>query len=174
MGFSFKFKSLGDMRQLRTLVDFIAQQNLNYPHYEDWVQRTEAELINGYKQAILAFSDKTLVGNLIYQSHKDSPFFLELKNLRVRPEFRMRDFARFMLKQVEAESKGKYSAIICDARADRHDSVSFMLGLGYSQLISLPLYESNSSDIVLIKFFDDTNKGNLEMIAKKFSSESAV
>ena len=151
MVFSFRFESMQKSSDLKLLIDFIAKQHLNYPNYDAWVQRTEAELASGYKEAILAFADGHLAGDVIYQQCKDNPSFLELKNLRVHPDMRSRDFARFMLKQVEADKSSRYQSIICDARADRPELTRFMVRMGYKPIIEVPLYNSGSADIVLVK-----------------------
>jgi len=65
MGFNFQFSSLQEVRQLKGLISFLAKQDLNYPGYDNWVQKTEYELDSGYKKAIMAFSDGKLVGDLV-------------------------------------------------------------------------------------------------------------
>ena len=99
--FDFNFTSLQDMKQLRELVDFIHLQDLGYPRYHDWVAKAESELFSGYKGAIIAYSESRVVGNLIFQPHKGISTLLEIKNLRVHQKLRGRDFARFMLRQLE-------------------------------------------------------------------------
>jgi len=68
--FSFTFRTLDRIMDIKTLVGFISKQDNKYPDYQNWVQRTEYELYIGYKKAILALSYGQLVGNLIYQPHK--------------------------------------------------------------------------------------------------------
>jgi ribosomal protein S18 acetylase RimI-like enzyme len=148
---------LGDVKQLKGLISFLAKQDLNYPRYDDWVQKTEYELDSGYKKAILAFSEGKLVGNLIYQKHKEIPEFLELKNLRIHPDFRMRDFGRFMLKQAEVENSGKYDAIICDCHSEQSEIIRFLQSCNYIPIKSIPLYDKNTLEVVLTKFMKKDN-----------------
>lgn len=152
MGFDFRFSSLQDTRQLKQTINFLARQDLGYPNYDRWVQRTEYELDKGYKEAILAFSEDRVVGDLVYQPHKEIQRVLELKNLRIHPDLRMRDFGRFMLKQVEVENSGKYNTIICDCRANQTEVVKFLKSCNYFAVTTIPLYEKDRPEVVLTKF----------------------
>ncbi|MBI2449000.1 GNAT family N-acetyltransferase [Candidatus Pacearchaeota archaeon] len=158
MAFDFNFHGIEDRTDLKELIDFLAYQDLGYPRYQEWVQRTEHELDSGYKKAILAFSERYLVADLIYQQHKEAACFLELKNLRIHPAFRLRGFGRFMLRQVEVEHAEQYEAIICDARANQSDTIKFLESCGYSPLITCPLYDQNTPEIVMIKSLNKDKK----------------
>ncbi len=61
---------------------------------------------------MMSFSEGILVGDLIYQLHKEISNLLELKNIRIHPSIRNRYFAFFMLKQIEKENSGEYIGII--------------------------------------------------------------
>lgn len=157
MKMNFQFTAIQSKKELSQLIYFLHNQNLNYPHYDDWVQRTEGELDYGLKQAILAFSSGYLVGDLVYQKHKENPRFLELKNMRILPELNNRYFARFMLKQVEAENQN-YDAIVCDAPSEFPNIISFMESCGYTAILSKPLYDDNEPEIVMIKPIQKSKK----------------
>lgn len=173
MSFHFHFKGLQDRKDLKDLINFLILQDLGYPNYDDWVQRTEYELDKGYKSVILAFSGRELVGDLIYQPHKEISCFLEIKNLRIHPELRERKFAEFMLKQSEAENKGKYDAIICDAPYN-NPVIGLMKSQGYQILNTIPLYDKNREDVVMLKFLNESKKQLILPIAKKIISAKAL
>jgi len=174
MSFHFHFRGLEDIKDLTNLIDFLALQNLGYPNYDEWMQRTEHELDIGYKHAILAFSENFLVGDLVYQQHKENFRFLELKNLRINSAFQMRDFAGFMLKQVEVDSRENYDAIICDAPVNQPDITDFMESKGYIPFLKLPLYTQNSPDLAMIKFLNQSKKELILPIAKKIIYNKAI
>jgi hypothetical protein len=157
MGFNFQFSSLGDVKELKGLVSFLAKQDLNYPNYDRWVQKTEYELDSGYKKAIMAFSNGKLVGDLVYQNHKEIPRFLELKNLRIRPDLKLRDFGRFMLKQAEVENSGKYDAIIVDCHSEQSEIIKFFESCNYMPIKSIPIYDKNTLEVILVKFMKSKN-----------------
>ena len=170
---NFHFRGLEEKRDLQELINFLILQDLGYPNYDDWVQRTEHELEEKYKSVILAFSGRILVGDLIYQQHKEVSCFLESKNIRIHPQLRERKFAGFMLRQAEAENKEKYDAIICDAPAN-NPIVRFMESQGYEPFITLPLYNQNSPDVVMLKFLDESKRQLILPIAKKITFQKAV
>ena len=115
MGFNFTFGEIGSGKDIGELIDFLSKQSLGYPNYSDWVQRTEAELLLGYKQAVLAYSEGRLVGDIVHQPHKIIPHVREVKNIRVHPDLRERGFARFMLRQVEIGARDE-EAVVVDTR----------------------------------------------------------
>ena len=174
MGFDFRFREVDSTRDLKMLVDFLMKQTLGYPGYEDWVQKTEHEIDVGYKKTIMAFSGSHLVGDCIFQSHKDLPRTRELKNLRIHPEVRNRYFGVFMLKQAEVENKKDYDVIICDARTDRHDVANLLTFMGYTPLMSTSLYDRNAVDTVYLKTFNKRTEQGILYRAKELIANRSL
>jgi hypothetical protein len=150
MPFNFEFRLLEDKKDTNKLKKFLLEQPFNYPYYEDWVERAVSQIDLGYKKTILSFSDGFLVGDLIFQPHKTLMNVIELKNMRIHPNLKRRYFGFFMLRQAEAESRG-YNAIICDTRSDRTDVLNLLRLCEYHEISRVPLYESNTEDVVLLK-----------------------
>ena len=168
MGFNFTFRLMESRKDLETLLDFLMKQSLGYPKYEAWVQRAEHEIKRGYKTAILAFSGGFLVGDLIYQPHKDLPRTRELKNMRIHPNLRRRYFAHFMLKQAEVESREDYDLILCDVRSDQPAVINLMKLFGYTSLVTTCLYNRNMQDVIMVKSFDKTSEEGILYRTQKF------
>lgn len=166
MGFSFNFRLLADRKDLSRLVNFLHTQSLGYLDYDDWVQRAEHEIDSGYKTAVLGFSSGYLVADLIYQPHKQLVRVREIKNLRVHPSVRRRDFAHFMLKQAEVESPD-YQAIICDVRKDQPEAMALLRLAEYVPIASVSLYDTNIKDMVMIKVFDKTTESGIVYRSKQ-------
>ena len=135
--------------EVTAVVDFLSKQSLGYPGYNCWVEKTEAELVAGKKTALLAFLNRKLVADIVWQPHRQVGSLLEIKNLRVSPEVRQRDFGRFLLKQ--AEVIPGFSGIICDVREDQASILQFMQRCGYTKACTLPIYDSEVADVVMIK-----------------------
>ncbi|MCL5018684.1 MAG: hypothetical protein M1416_02890 [Candidatus Pacearchaeota archaeon] len=157
MSFDFRFRFLEDEKEIKQLRNFLLEQPFNYPNYEDWVERSIQQIDNGYKKTILAFSDDILAGDLIFQPHKTLPKVMELKNMRIHPDLKRRYFGFFMFRQAEAESKD-YDAIICDTRSDRLDVLNLLKLCGYREISRVPLYDSNTEDVVLLKNLKNKNQ----------------
>ena len=135
----------------------MAKQSLGYPHYDDWLQHSEPELQEGYKGAILGFYNSQLIGDLVFQPHKQLPQTIEIKNLRIHPMLRRRDCAHFMLKQLEVEYQQKIGLIITDTRASQTAVLALLNSSGYKELARAPIYDSNEEDVVLVKPISEQN-----------------
>ena len=150
MDFNYNFTTIQETAQIRNLIDFIALQDLGYPGYGQWVEKTEHELNMGVKGAILAYSEGKLAADLIFQTHKRIPRVVEIKNLRTHPDLRRKYFARFMLKQLESESTG-YNVLLVDARESQTDMVHFLQSSGFAPILSTNLYSPNERDLIMAK-----------------------
>lgn len=151
MPFDFAFRSVASTREIKATLDFLARQDLKYPKYDEWVQRVEAELFSGQKRAALAYSCGVLVGDVIWQPHKQLPRVREIKNLRVSPKARGRYLAQFLLRQAECEDRQDYDALIGDVRENQPSVIRFMQSMGYQAVAKLNLYEENQREVVLFK-----------------------
>lgn len=144
----------GDIKQFRHLMDFLSKQCLDYPNYNQWLEKTEFEISLGTKSALIAYSDKSIAGDIVWQFHKTIPLLVELKNIRISEKVRERYFASFMLKQVEWSVKECCSGLIVDCRENQLEMKSFLANQGFVPIAVLNLYEKCKKDVCLVKFFD--------------------
>ena len=154
MTFDFRFRTIQSRNDLLRLLDFLRRQDLNYPNYQDWVSRTESELEIGFKTGVIALDGCRVLGDIIWQPHKELPRIREIKNMRVHPNVRERYFARFLMKQAEAENRGSYDALMCDLREDHPEKaplIKMMVSMGYEKICAVNLYDPNVRDIVMMK-----------------------
>lgn len=172
MGFDFNFRLAEDIKDRDKLARFLLKQPLGYPQYEDWVERARQDLERGWKSSVLAFSNGMLVGDLVFQPHKDFPRIRELKNVRVHPKLQGRYFAQFMIRQAEREDLGTFEAIMCDSRSDQTYIRNTLRFCGYEELFRIPLYDTHVEDIVHIKRFDFTPEGIFAPVKKKMLSNA--
>jgi len=173
MSFNFNFRFAEDEKDIGKIIKFLEARPFNYPNYLNWVCRVKEELLVGYKQGIFAVSDDgVLVGDLIFQPHKDFPGnFLELKNLRIHEKIQGRYFGVFMLKQAEVEARGNYQGIVCDVRSDNLSVAGLLKFMGYQELFRAPIYGKNAEDIVFGKSFK-INRGIFVPVKKKILERS--
>ena len=149
----YSFHSLQYTRDVPRLLDFLHGQEMGYPRFDEWLQRTEHELIAGYKQVIIAESDRRVVGDAIFQPHKEIPPLLEIKNMRVHGEFRMRHFGGFMMRQIEIYAREQgFHGLIGDIRADQGNVKNFLIAQRFTEAVTLSLYDSSVPDTVMVKF----------------------
>ncbi|MBI4919347.1 hypothetical protein HY837_05415 [archaeon] len=70
---NFEIKTLGDQKDLSSLLKFLESQPLNYPNYTDWVYGVcKNDLDLGYKSAYLAFRRRALGYFLCKQVEADA------------------------------------------------------------------------------------------------------
>ena len=172
MPFNFQFRHAEERKEIDQLSRFLLLQPLGYPNYGDCVERARTELLSGGKSCILAFSDGVLVGDALYQKHKQFPRVREVKNMRVHSKLQGRYFGVFMLKQAEAENPQDYDAVITDIRSDNLSVLNMARFCGYEELLRTPLYERNAQEVVMIKKFSRTPSGLFGPMKKRLVSHS--
>ena len=173
MGFDFRFRYVEDKKDRGKLAKFLESQSLSYPNYGDWINRTMADLDSGYKRSIIALSNGVLVGDCVFQPHKQFPRIREVKNLRVHPNLRGRYFGVFMLKQAEVENRGEYDAIIAEIRSNQSEIIEMVRFCGYTELARIPLYESHLEEVVMVRTFERTPTGMFEPVKKSLLASAA-
>ena len=156
--FDFTFKDIQSLGQLDDLSRFLLSQSLDYKDYDRWVERSRHEIRSGSKSAITAYSNGIIVGDIIFQGHKSIPNVREIKNIRIDPQLQGRGFAQFMVKQAEIENGNGYDAIMVDAPVNKLDVYGFLIHMGYKPLITVPLYDRNSQDIIFVKNFSTQSR----------------
>ncbi len=159
----FAFKSV-EKRNLDEMTKFILEQNLGYVNHFNWIEKARVELSSGYKEGILAYNNGIIVGDIVFQEHKELPKIGEIKNIRVHPKLRDRRVASFMLRQAELEMP--YDAIIVDARANQQDMISFLIANGYVCIGKRALYDDNNEDVIMIKVKEE--KGIVSLVKNHF------
>ena len=154
MSFNFQFRSVEDGKDIERLVNFLMVQDINYPNYQDWVEKARAEIIMGWKSGVIAVSNGIILGDVIWQPHKELPRIREIKNMRVHISVRKRYFARFLMKQAEAEGRKDYDLLMCDLREDHPEKkplIRMLTSMAYRELYAVNLYDPGVKDIVMIK-----------------------
>lgn len=154
MAIDLTIREISDEKDLRKLRYFLLGQALWYPNYERWIEDVcIPDIENNWKTAILGYSNGHVVGDAIFQKHKQLPRTREIKNLRINPEYRRRDLAHFLIRQVEEENKEQFDRIIVDTDARNKTVVRFLNFCGYNPIMQMPLYSENNLDIIFSKEF---------------------
>jgi len=134
------------------LLNFISSQALSYPNYSDWVYNVcRTDLDAGYKKAYMAWHSGCIVGDLVFQPDKYLPRTLELKNLRIHPDFRRRALGYFLIKQVEADARGVFDQLIIDADSKQKDIHHLLTFSGFQVLTKQHLYAEDNLDYIFVK-----------------------
>ncbi len=156
----YEFKQVSDQKDLRLLGRFIHEHALWYPRYDDWVEYVcIPEIDTGTKKAVVCWAEGTIVGNIIFQRHKQLPRTIELKNLRINPNMRGRGIAHFLVKQLETDARQQgIERVIGDTDERRKDILALMQYMGYTFIQSTSLYSQDAIDIIFMKEFSDAKR----------------
>jgi hypothetical protein len=171
----FYFTPLQDMSQLRQLIDFMASRNIRYPHFDDWLQKTDIQLERGDKQAYLAFSGRKLISNLVFQTCRDSGLghLIEIKNAGTHPELRDRYIMKFMLRQLCKDHERRYDGIIGDIRADQTDTLSYFINEEeFMPIAKTSLYEKSMEEITIFKSLGEDSELFIPQVKKIIIAKS--
>lgn len=154
MALDLTIRAVSDEKELSGLRTFLLGQALWYPNYERWVEEVcIPDIENNWKTAIVAYSSRHIVGDAIFQKHKQLPRAREIKNIRINPEYRRRDLAHFLIRQVEEESRELFDRIILDTDTKNTGIARFLTFCGYRPIMRLPLYSEHNLDIIFSKEF---------------------
>lgn len=125
----------------------------DYPDFFDWAQKTYGELKKENKRAIIALSNKEIVGVTVYQQHKKYKQDLEVKNLTVRPDARGRYVASFLLRNTEIEGAKEFASryAVCDAKAKNFSIRSFLLKNNYRTIANQDLYGLGAGEDIVYR-----------------------
>jgi GNAT superfamily N-acetyltransferase len=151
--FNYSFSPLQSKRELDLFMTFEQERPLGYKGFKDWLGRAEAEVISGYKQVILAFYYRDLIGVIVDQPDKKNPFLREVKNMRVADNHQGRFIGSFLLRQVEVEARKqrRYLGMTVDVREDRPELVQLLMLNGFVPRRTISLYESDKKDVIMLK-----------------------
>ena len=152
MNVDFRVRQVEGYSDLMMLRRFLHEHDLGYVGYHDWIESIcIPEIEKGDKSAVIALHDGRIIGNIVWQHHKELPRTVEVKNLRIHPMSRERGLAYFLMKQCESESKKNFDVIIVDIPGDRKDVKKFLLRYGFRVLYQSPLYTDNRLETVLVR-----------------------
>lgn len=146
-------------RRIDEIVSYLCGPRLwiprvDYPDFDDWVQKVYLQLKNEEKRALIALSSGSVIGAILYQKHKTECDTLEIKNLTVRPDVRGRYIASFLLRNAEIEGAADFGIrrILVDAKASNVAIRSFLFYHGYKTIGIEDLYGLGSgSDVIYRK-----------------------
>lgn len=154
MHLDFNFRIVESGKDLRDLIDFIAPLNLGYDlrDYNKWIQKTEFQIANGVKTAIVAKTNGSIVAEGIYQQHKSFPWIREWKQARTHPEYRRRGMIRFIENQIAFGLGTEFEAIMGDIRADNKRTINALEKMGYAVSNPIPsIYKDGREDVIVVK-----------------------
>ena len=131
---------------------FDSAQN-DYPNHEEWIKKTQEELLHGNRQALVGTLGKTIVGATVFLVEQDDPTTVAVRNFSIHPDYRGQQIGTQMLGHLEDTVAAVYpevTRVMVDAKAS-NPIVIWLTKRGFTILDKTNLYESKELDAVLVK-----------------------
>ena len=128
----------------------------DYPRHDEWLDKTESEIVNGDKRAMLGYSGNNPVGTIVYRRHETQDNAVEIRNISIDPLVRGRLFGAFMLRQVEIDAIWNdfegVDTFWVDTKITNTDMIGFLESEGYAVTGIADLYKDGTGeDVILTK-----------------------
>jgi ribosomal protein S18 acetylase RimI-like enzyme len=127
----------------------------DYPDYEEWLLKIEAQIATGKKRAMLAHHDGKGVGAIVYGEHATEPKAINIKNISIAPNARGRYIGSFMLRNTEVEAVDTDFAgtenIFVDTKPANSEMLAFLGSHGYHPVGVTDLYGLGTGPDVILK-----------------------
>ena len=147
---------LGDVMKVLSRPRLWIPTSADYPRHQEWLDKSEAQIAEGSKRALLAYADNTPVGAIVYRRHETEEKTVEIRNISIDPAIRGQLFGAFMLRQVEtdvlANEYPKADTFVVDTKINNTSMISFLENQGYRRSNTLDLYQDGTGmDAILVK-----------------------
>ena len=152
---SLEIRKVQDKKDLRLLCGFMLMQPQSYPNYQEWLyDKLSPRLESGEAEALLAIQDREIIGDVAYQE-LTTPKTVEIKNLRLDPNYRRRAVGHLLLRHAELEGAAMIGVppeeveVITDVSVDNFSGVEFFVRAGYKIVDMGDLYQTGRPEYVL-------------------------
>ena len=150
---NFLVRKINPLNEIEELYQFIKRHHLNYPNYFSWIERCKKELEQGIKSAFCAYVSDKIVGNIIFQRHKEDNTILEIKNFRVLLKFQNQGVGSKLLLEVENFAKReKFKRMQIDTHDDNLQLIDFLKKKGFKIDGEAYLYTNSQVEVILSKW----------------------
>lgn len=154
---SLEIRRVVDDVDIKHLRRFMLAQPQFYPDHNDWIdEKCLPRIEEGRAVGWIALVDGKIAGDAVYQTMA-KPGMIELKNLRIDPDYRNRDIGHFLLRQVEVEGITHTEettnglTIVTDVSTPNFSGVEFFVRNGFKIVGMDELYTPGQSEYLLQK-----------------------
>lgn len=122
----------------------------DYPDEIDWGQKAYDETLSGLKRHMVLFDREEVVGDVVYQRHKQDPHVLEIKRIALQPSARGRYFASVLVQNAEIEGALEFGTTIVrgDSKVD-NPIKHFLRKRGYKKVGQTDLYGLGTGEDII-------------------------
>lgn len=135
--------------EIKQLYEFIKSRPLDYPGYLRWVEKCRRELELGSKNAFVYLVGENIVANAVFQAHKQDPFVLEIKNMRVEEPYRRNGIFKKLVKRVgDYAGASGFRRLVCDCHAGNEEVIAALTAVGFEVEGNERLYDDKFETIL--------------------------
>lgn len=148
-------------RNAARVIDHLREERLWIPTTEDygsrhneWLEKTEARLIDNKVHALLATFGRIAVGAVIFRPEPNDQRIIGIRNISINPAYEGRYVGAFTLRNAEhvaLETYPEAAQMIVDTKPTNYDMIAFLESQHYSPQEIIDLYHSGKPDVVLSK-----------------------
>ena len=124
--FPLTIKEVQDEKELKLLLNFMKKQKQYYPKYDEWLhEKCKPRIETGQYRTLVSIADGEITGDVVWTPlNKDD---IEIRNLRIDPNYQNRALGTFLLRQIEVLQKN----IFTDVSANNFSAVEFFILNGF-------------------------------------------
>ncbi len=147
-------KLASSSEEIVEIYKYIKPFNLDYPDYDEWVEKCKKELESDYKKAYYVKKGSDISGVIIFQPYKKGGDMLEIKNFRVSLADKKEGIGSLLYNSLELYAKKQNFKII---QVDTHSDgmVEFLLKKGFNIIKKETLYSPSQMETILQKNIGD-------------------
>lgn len=109
---------------------------LDYPDFDQWLDKTEAAILNNTARALSAYIGTQPVGAVIYKMCPEDSATLQIKNISLAPDARGRHIASFLVRNAEIEAARHdfpdCNQVTVDTKVSNPEMINFLLSADYN------------------------------------------
>lgn len=142
----------GHLREPRLWIP--TEEDYGSQEHTNWLEKTEAELRECSRHALMATFGRTVAGALIFRVEPQNTETVGIRNISINPDFKGRLVGAFMLRNAEFLMREIYpeaTKIIVDTKPTNYDMLGFLESQQYRPDEIIDLYQSGKPDVVLTK-----------------------
>ena len=128
----------------------------DYPRHGEWLDKTETEIADGTKRAMLGYNGSDPVGVIVYRRNETQDNVVDIRNISFDPSVRGRLFGTFALRQAEYDATQNdfegVDTFVVDTKITNTGMISFLERQGYVLARIADLYQDGTGeDAILTK-----------------------
>jgi ribosomal protein S18 acetylase RimI-like enzyme len=127
----------------------------DYPRHNEWLDKTEAQVLEGTKRVMLGYVDRNPVGAVVYRLNETESHTVDIRNISIDVDYRSQLLGSFLLRQAERDAVmndyDNITAFSVDTKLGNLGMISFLERQGYEVYDITDLYQDGTGEDVILR-----------------------